>query len=85
MNALAIGERVILRSFNGTAIPPQDCKPGENYWLLIGSAGKIVSHRSDGQRMVVEFETSVHSFGLHCHNEIANSLIIKTSDLKPSP
>jgi hypothetical protein len=63
MNALAIGERVILRSFNGTAIPPQDCKPGENYWLLIGSAGKIVSHRSDGQRMVVEFETSVHSFG----------------------
>ena len=78
-----LGQRVRLESFNGSVAAPEDGKPEENYWALIGQTGKVVAPKNKKQRLLVKFDVSVTSFGLHCHNEIDNSLFILESDLLP--
>ena len=75
------GARVRLNTFNGSSIAPPDCKVPENYWLLIGHVGTIVSFNAELNRYLVQFEKSVHVFGLHCHNPEPNSLYILGKDL----
>lgn len=79
---LALNTRVILRSFNGTAIPPESCHPGENYWMLIGGRGSIVEPLNQNGRFLVKFDSSVADQGLHCHNPVPNSLYILATDLE---
>lgn len=74
--------QVKLKSFNGTAAAPQNCKPDENYWLLIGQTGEIIAPANEHHRVQVRFEKLISSFGLHCHNEIPNSLLILETDLE---
>ena len=79
-------ERVQLVSFNGTQAGPGGGKPGNDYWKLIGETGQIVKdHPSEGiapDRVLVRFDTEVAAQGLHCHNEVENSLWIRLSDLE---
>lgn len=56
--------------------------PEENYWLLIGQAGNIVAPPNERNRVLVKFERQVSSFGLHCHNDVSNSLLILQTDLE---
>ena len=79
--------RVLLKTFNGTAIADSDCDDSENYWKLIGFKGRIVQDPSEsknnvGLRVLVKFEDSISSLGLHCHNSVPNSLWILESDLE---
>jgi hypothetical protein len=78
---LALGQKALLRSFNGTNIAPADCAPEENYWTLIGRAAEVVALKNDRHRVLVKFDVSVRSLGLHCHNEVENGLWILESDL----
>lgn len=79
---LDIGAKVKLNTFNRSSIPPKDCGPSENYWLLIGETGTIVKSENSRFRVLVQFDNSVESKGLHCHNQVSNSLLILTSDLE---
>jgi hypothetical protein len=91
--SLLVGERVVLRSFLGTQNPTGRVRDGENYWLLINSAGVVVSTEAmsnigpheRGQRVLVQFDKDVTELGLHCHNEKPNSLWIFVSDLCAVP
>ncbi len=78
---MKIGSKIILKSFNGEKITPKDCDPSENYWLLIGKTGKVVKTINSNSRLLIKFDISVLDLGLHCHNEIPNSLYILESDL----
>lgn len=86
-----IGNKIILRSFNGTVIPDEDTQPNENYWQLIGTKGTITqdpsqegmySSFSKEKRVLVVFEKSVKLLGLECHNRVKNSLWIGIKDLE---
>ena len=77
-----LNSRVRLITFNGSVEGPSDCHPEENYWLLIGQIGKVISLPNDRSRVLVEFELPVESLGIHCHNPIKNSLFILESDLQ---
>ena len=79
---LEIGTKVKLKTFNNTSIIPKGCDPSENYWSLIGETGTIKRSENSRGRVLVQFDNSVESKGLHCHNEIENSLLILTSDLE---
>jgi hypothetical protein len=79
----SLGQKVRLKSFNGTAVAPEACKPKENYWALIGQAGEVVAPKNERQRLLVKFVVSVAALGLYCHNEVENSLFILESDLVP--
>ncbi len=79
---LEIGAKVRLKTFNNTSVPPKDCEASENYWALIGITGIIKKPINNQSRVLVQFDNSVESLGLHCHNEIENSLLILTSDLE---
>ena len=76
---MKIGDRVVLKRFNGSIEGPEDCGACENYWLLIGQRGKVEEER--GERVTVVFDDEVRKLGLHCHNPIPNSLYILKSDL----
>ena len=76
------GIKVKLKTFNKTSTSPEDCDPSENYWALIGETGIIKKPENDRFRVLVQFDNPVESKGLHCHNEIENSLLILTSDLE---
>ena len=76
------GTKVKLKTFNSTSASPEDCDPSENYWLLIGEIGTVKLPENNRSRVLVQFEKSVESNGLHCHNEIENSLLILTTDLE---
>ena len=78
----AINSKVILRLFNGISVPPLGCRPDENYWVLIGETGTIVEPINARGRVLVKFDTSVNHYGLHCHNEIPNSLYVLESDIE---
>ena len=82
MSEAPIGQRVRLKAFNGTATAPEGCKPQENYWSLIGWVGEIVVPSNETHRVLVKFEEPVSLAGLHCHNEVENSLFILESDLE---
>lgn len=79
---LTFNTRIILKTFNGTAVSPEPVPHGENYWLLVGRAGRIVDERNRNGRALVLFDDPVSSAGLHCHNPLANSLYILESDLE---
>jgi len=76
------GTRVELVTFNGLTDTPPGCKPQENYWALIGSAGTVLAFNPNLRRYLVKFDPSVQEFGLHCHNPEPNSLYILGSDLR---
>ncbi len=75
------GKRVVLKSFKGSLIAPQDVKPEENYWQLIGCKA-VVEAANDTDRVLVKFERDLSSLGLADHNEQPNSLWVLISDLK---
>jgi len=79
-----MNKRVRLKSFNGTVQAPADCRPDENHWVLIGELGEVIGKKSDGSRVLVQFESSVQPLGLHCHNPVENSHYILESDLEPA-
>jgi hypothetical protein len=83
---LKVGDRVILLTFNGQSATPDRTPPEDNYWLLIGESAEVIKDEpSKGvavDRVLVRFYADVEGFGLHCHNEIRNSLWIKRSDLR---
>ena len=79
---LELGAKVKLKTFNNTSLAPEDCDQSENYWLLIGETGTIKKPENNRSRVLVQFDNSVESKGLHCHNEIVNSLLILTTDLE---
>jgi hypothetical protein len=79
---LPVHSRVVLRSFNATKSAPSDCRPDENYWLLLGAVGTVVELANSTGRVLVEFEVSVADFGLSCHNPTPNSLYILERDLE---
>ena len=75
------GKRVVLKSFKGSLIAPQDVNPEENYWQLIGSKAVIeVANNTD--QVLLKFERDLSSLGLANHNEVPNTLWILISDLK---
>ena len=75
------GKRVALKSFNDSLIAPQDTKPEENYWQLIGCKA-VVAQTNDSDRVLIQFERDLSSLGLINHNEMSNALWILISDLK---
>ena len=79
---MIIGSKVKLISFNGNLFAPNECDPSENYWVLIGKSGTVIKSENYRSRVLVQFDELVSGFGLHCHNEIPNSLLILVSDLK---
>ena len=79
---MEIGTRVKLISFNGESETPEGCEPEENYWALVGNTGTIAKPKNSNSRVLVQFDINVNSLGLHCHNEIPNSLLILTNDLR---
>ena len=81
---LPIQSRVVLQSFNGIKSAPADCRPNENYWLLVGARGTVVESANATGRVLVQFDISVSDLGLSCHNPIPNSLYVPESDLESS-
>ena len=81
LHYLMPGKRVVLKSFDGSLSAPQDIKPEENYWLLIGSKA-VVELTNDTDRVLVKFERDFSSLGLVNHNDSLNALWILISDLK---
>jgi hypothetical protein len=77
-----IGTKVKLVSFNGSLESPDKCDPSDNYWILIGATGTISKIDNARGRLLVTFDSEVSDLGLHCHNEIPNSLLILVSDLE---
>ena len=73
---------VKLKTFNGENYPNSDCDPSENYWQLIGKAGVVVKNKNCRGRVLVQFHDDIGKLGLHCHNEVPNSLFILPSDLQ---
>jgi len=78
----SLNSKVILRTFNGSSVSPGECSPDENYWALIGETGTVVELKNARARVLVKFDASVAGYGLHCHNEVPNSLYILESDLE---
>ena len=79
---MEVGLKVKLKTFNGDSDAPEKCDPSENYWVLIGKTGTIVKPENDRSRVLMQFDEQIGGFGLHCHNDIPNSLLILTSDLE---
>lgn len=79
---MRVGARVKLKTFNGSVLCADTLEPSENYWLLVGAVGTISKTENSRGRVLVVFEIEVSSLGLHCHNEIPNSLLILPSDLE---
>ena len=83
------GDHVRLVSFHGTTDAPNGTDPSENYWQLIGKAGVVVSNQmrshpafiSLGSRLLIRFDKDLKLKGLHCHNDIDNTLWIFEIDL----
>ncbi|MDR6696576.1 MULTISPECIES: hypothetical protein [Stenotrophomonas] len=87
------GRKVLLATFLGSKHPPDDVRPSEDYWRLIGTNGTIVLEESQasmakhqrGLRVLVQFPESIRDMGLACHNDIPDSLWIFVSDLAMHP
>jgi hypothetical protein len=75
------GKRVVLKFFKGSLIAPQNVKPEENYWQLIGSKA-VVEAANDSDRVLIKFERDLSILGLINHSEQPNSLWVLISDLK---
>lgn len=81
LHLLKPGKRVVLKSFNGSLIAPQDIKAEENYWQLIGCKA-VVELANDTGRVLIKFERDLSSLSLINRNASPNSLWILISDLK---
>lgn len=79
---MEVGTKVKIKSFNNTTSTPNDCDFRENYWSLIGEKGTIVKPINERSRFLVQIDDSSKLVGLHCHNEIENSLWLLESDLE---
>ena len=77
-----MNRRVVLTSFNGSFAAPGDCRPSENYWLLIGQGGTALAPKNERSRVLVRFDVSVQGLGLHCHNPVENTLLVLEADLQ---
>jgi len=75
------GKRVVLKSLKGSLIAPQDVKPEENYWQLIGSKA-VVEAANNSERVLIKFERDLARLGLVNHNQVPNTLWILIGDLK---
>ena len=75
------GKRVVLKSFKGSLIAPQNVKPEENYWQLIGRKA-VVEVANGSDRVLIKFERDLSILGLTNQNEQPNSLWVLISDLK---
>lgn len=87
--AFPIGSEVVLKSFLQQLQAPSGTKPPDDYWVLIGRKGTVIStdeldglpaHRL-GPRVLVRFDEDVEAMGLHCHNKMKNTLYIFENDL----
>ena len=81
------GRKYILKTFNGTRTPDEDCDEYENYWKLIEEEGTVIDYAEDlnfpsRSRVLFQFNIDVKSLGLECHNEKPNALWILKTDLK---
>ena len=76
-----VGVKVKLVTFNGALECSEVCDASENYSSLINSTGTVIKPENSRGRVTVEFDKDVKKLGLHCHNEIPNSLLILPSDL----
>ena len=88
-NIFSSGDRVVLTTFHNTKEPSVSIDPGNNYWVLIGESGVVVDDAPRAHpafpdkegRILVQFDKDIRERGLHCHNEIPNSLWIFATDL----
>ena len=89
---MKITDRVILETYNGSAVGPSTGDPQENYWQLIGSKGIIVKDPffcakypdealKKERRVLVEFTKSFAAMGLRPSNDMKNCLWVPVSDL----
>lgn len=89
-NEFSCNEKVILKSFHGTTAALTAVRSEENYWLLVGAKGLIISEQAKihpafpekGMQVLVKFETDIQSLGLTSHNAQKNALWIFISDLQ---
>jgi hypothetical protein len=84
---MAENEKLVrLMSFNGSKYAPDGVEAYENYWRLIGELGAVLEadrpYGVDDDRVLVRFETRLDDWGLENHNEVPNSLWIRSSDLE---
>jgi hypothetical protein len=77
-----VGSKVKMNTFNETLVSPEKCDSSEDYWSLVGSTGSITKPENSRGRFLVTFDIDVARLGLHCHNEVPNSLLILVSDLE---
>lgn len=86
-----VGDRVVLKTFNGLKEADEAVEDEENYWILIGEEGQIVQSPlekgiyasfSQQKRLLVKFNKDITESRLACHNEVKNSLWILESDLE---
>jgi hypothetical protein len=82
----SVGQKIMIKSFNGSFSGPEDVKQNENYWILIGRYGIVVQTIADvgvaKDRVLVKLNNNVKALGLECHNKIENSLWIRLSELE---
>jgi len=75
------GARVTLQTFLGMTAAPADCSPINNYWLLLGATGTVLTPPNAEGRVLVRWDVDVAERGLACHNPEPNSLLMAESDL----
>ena len=84
-NMLQLGSIVQLVTFSGEKFASKRVCATEDFWKLVGFTGKVVSMsppKNIGQeRVLIQFDVTLSTMGLHCHNETQNSLWIKNSDI----
>lgn len=81
------GQKYKLLTFNGSAKPDEECEPSENYWILIGQLGTLVSFSpdlnfGDDNRVLIQFDQELEKHKLECHNSVPNALWILKADLE---
>lgn len=85
-----VGDSVVLKSFLGEVQSLKGTKESEDYWILIGSKGKIIDKKQDihpyypknGYQVLVLFDAVLDELGLINHNKTPNTLWIFESDLE---
>lgn len=84
-----LGSRVKLISFHGEKVSSEHVPQHENFWILVGRQGVILSETlkehaafpDKGKRALVKFDQNLDELGLANHNEVPNSLWVFVSDL----
>lgn len=82
---IRINDVVFLKSFNGSFRAVEHIEEAENYWKLIGERGVVTGDNPEfttQDRLLVQFDRSIKTLGLICHNDPVNSLWILRSDLE---